>query len=248
MKRFALLSAAALLALAGCASEPPQPSAQVQSYYEQNKALVTPQAPAPAVKIDPALLQPGTTSVIFGDSWTRGTGADVLERGYAYLAGEALGWNNRVMGVGGTGYLNPGPENQGTFEQRIAELPEDPFARIVIMQGSVNDTTQDLAQLEPAAARTVDAMKAKFPAAQLIILGPASNTSQPGKELIAVDGTLRKVAEAKGLPFISPVGDRWIGPGNFAQVIDRAKASHPSTAGHQYLADRTVEALRALAS
>lgn len=245
-----MLSTAALLgslALTGCSAEPPDAPPQVQAYYDEYRTA-TPPAPGAdvPVKIDAALLAAGTKTVIFGDSWTRGTGADVLEHGYAYLTGQTLGWDNRVMGVGGTGYVNPGPDNAGTFGQRIAALPEDRFARLVIMQGSINDTTQDVAQVEPAALAAVDAMRAKFPSAQVVILGPAPNTTLPTGELVSVDRSLRKVATAKGLPYISPVGERWIGPGNFATVIDRKQASHPSTAGHQYLAGKTVAALKAL--
>lgn len=242
----AATTTAGALILTGCSSTPPQPTTQVQAYYEQNKSI-TPLPTTAPIKIDAALLSAGTKTVIFGDSWTKGTGAARPELGYAHLTGASLGWSNTVLGAGGTGYMNPGTGGVGPFAQRLGGMPVNAEARLVIMQGSVNDQSQDLPNFAPAVEKALNAAKAKFPNAQLVVLGPAPATLPVAPNLRQIDGKLRQTAEARGIPYISPVQDFWVTESNFSEVIDRAQLNHPSTAGHAYLAEQTVKALKDLA-
>lgn len=258
LRRYRLMTvaafSAALLASSGCAPAQPPVSDKVASYYATLQAskptLTAPAAPRPVetVKIPAALLTAGTRTVIFGDSWTQGAAAARPELGYAHLTAQKFGWDNQVLGGSGTGYLNPGSTNIGTFSQRIAKLPEDTSVQLVIMQGSVNDQYRDLKALPGAATQTIQALKAKFPRAHIVVLGPAPNVVPADPTLLRIDNDLQSVTTAAKVTYVSPVIESWITPSNFRTYIDVAAASHPNNVGHAFLAGRVVAALKALAT
>lgn len=196
---------------------------------------------APAEEVDPLDAPAGSRAVFFGDSWTAGYAAEPSEQGYAYLAGEALGWDSTVLGVPGTGYLNAGPAGEGTYLDRVDALPVDEAVDVVVIQGSVNDEWVDQRSLYAAIETTLTAVREKFPSADVVVLGPSPATQTATNRLWSVNNDLASAAQHLGLHFVS--GMDWITPENWASVIDAEAANHPSTEGHAYLADRVVEAV-----
>lgn len=188
----------------------------------------------------------GAKALFFGDSWTTGYGATPVTRGYAYLTGQALSWDYRVDGVNGTGYLRAGSDRTRTYLGRISALAPDRGMQVVVLQGGLNDQSQGLGQLPEAASAAVDLLRAKYPEAVIVMLGPGAASLPADASLRAVDSILQLVAQRKGLSYISPLSAAWITPDNYSWVIDVAAARHPSTSGHAYLARRTAAALRAL--
>lgn len=220
----------------------PAPPASTATPKAASSATQT--LPAPA----PLKLEPGTKAVFFGDSWTAGYASEPSTRGFAYRTGDALRLDYEVDANGsGTGYLNPGPENNGTYATRLGKRPTDPSVNLMVLQGGLNDQGQELSRFVDEARRTIELAEAKFPKAQIVIMGPISPTPRAGDDLMTIDAALRGLSEAKSLHYISGHRNRWITDANFAQVIDVEKASHPSTAGHVYLADKVADALRRLA-
>lgn len=187
---------------------------------------------------------PGTQTLVFGDSWTTGWAAP-SHRGYAYLLGESMRWRTTVDGVAGTGYLNPGPKNEGTFEQRIDALPTSKPG-LIIMQGGLNDAWQDRSNLESVAASTMHRMLDTHPGAALVVIGPAPSKLPVGVRLKDVDTKLKAAAADVGVHYISPIAEHWITTKNYAELIDTKAADHPSTAGHVYLARRVEADIKAL--
>ncbi|OAN35045.1 hypothetical protein A4X17_11215 [Plantibacter sp. H53] len=196
---------------------------------------------------DPALppinAPAGASVIIFGDSWTAGYAATPSSEGYAYLTGADMGWETSVRGVSGTGYLNAGPNAEGTYAQRIAELP-DAEPSLFIMQGGINDAFQDQSTLGEAIDATLAAVRSKYPTTQIVLLGPAPSALPVEANLSSVDNDLRGAARSAGIHYVSPIAENWITAENYQSVIDETAAGHPSTAGHRYLADKTIEALR----
>jgi lysophospholipase L1-like esterase len=241
LKRFALLFVATL-ALAGCAGEPPAPSERVQAYWDNHKTA-DPFARPSAAPVAPLTFEPGTKTVIFGDSWTTGLFMQPESKGYAYLTGAALDLDIEVLGGNGTGYLNAGPNNQGSYGQRLQALPTSD-ARLLVMQGSVNDFGRNSADLGPAFDETIQIAREKFPAAQIVVIGPSTAQwpAQPG--IVTNDNILSERSGQAGIAYVSPYMEKWINAENFASVIDPA-TGHPSEAGHAYLASKVTEALKA---
>jgi lysophospholipase L1-like esterase len=198
--------------------------------------------------IDQVALVPGSgaKALFFGDSLTAGFAASPPTRGYAHLTGQALGWDYKVNGISGTGYVNPGISKQGTYVDRITALPADEGMRVVVIQGGLNDAYRSLDKFPAAAAAAVDLLKGKYPAATVVILGPTPASLAVDPPLSEIDAMLRTVAAQKGLTYISPVTETWVTAANYASVSDVTATSRPDTKGHLYLAERTTAALRAL--
>jgi lysophospholipase L1-like esterase len=197
-----------------------------------------------------AALQPsGTASdapveepvvTFIGDSWTEGIGATAL-RGYADLAAEQLGWDHYVLGVGGSGYEQPG--RGSTFDERIDRaVATDPD--VIVVQGSINDRRASPDDLEQATLRTLGHLRSGAEADTAVLVLGASYT--PGLERTVIDGlndTIAAAAERVGLRFIDPAAANWNDPGVPGIWADDA---HPNDVGHQVLADRLAPVLVSL--
>ncbi len=186
------------------------------------------------------------TVLIFGDSWTYGSAATVPELGYAYVVAGIAGWTTIVDGVRGSGYLKPGIDGPD-FGTRIRSLDPALAPDLVIIQGSINDRRLYPAGYADAVSSAWDALSARFPAAKIVVLGPAPQVLPVEKATAAIDRDLADFAAARGWWYISPVEDEWITPENYAATIDTGIGRrHPTTEGHHYLAERLAEAVAAL--
>lgn len=243
MKRRALLVFAMSAALlAGCAAEPPPVSDKVQKYYDEHKTAA-PVATQQAV--DKVPTAPGTVTAVFGDSWTAGYSAAPSSNGYAYKLADAMGWQNTVEGVSGTGFVNVGPNKEGAYAARLASMKPRPDVELLVIQGGLNDASQRSDAFRQAVLDALSAAAQAFPAAKIVILGPSSPTVPVGPGLSFVNSTLYEVAQTKKLNYISPINDGWIDASNVAKIID-PKTGHPNTAGHAYLAEKAAAAMRAI--
>ncbi len=233
------------LLLTGCATSPdrprPRPTVSITSITDAPRATY----PAP-----PRITLPTSGRLmVFGDSWTFGLKADPVTDGFAYLTAHNLGLQPEIEGVGGTGYLNPGPDNEGTFSQRLAGLPAD-LAKpsLIIIQGGTNDVGHTTAEVEAAAARCYAQFQARFAGVPIVVVGtgtpdPRLNVFEP------IDQGTREAAAAAGLNYISPLAEGWFTIANSARTItDPTDAPHPSNAGHRLFADRLLQDLNAISN
>lgn len=213
-------------------------------------------APPRAVGADPAaaLAAPEPLALpqhprllVFGDSWTYGSAATVPTDGYAYVLGRSLGWETVVDGVRGSGYLKPGIDG-GAFGERIAAFDPALDPDLVIVQGSINDRRLPATGYRDAVTSAWDALAARFPDAQVVVLGPAPQVLPVEKATARIDADLGELAAARGWWYISPLRENWITPDDYAALIDTSEIGrdHPSTAGHAYLAERVADAIAAL--
>jgi lysophospholipase L1-like esterase len=212
--------------------------------------VTAPVARAEAVAAAPAplTLPENPTVLVFGDSWTYGSAATDPTLGYAYVIGRTLGWNTIVDGVRGSGYLKPGLDG-GTFGERIAQLDPTLDPDLVIVEGSINDRRLFPTGYRQAVASAWDALAALYPDARIVILGPAPQVLPVEKPTAAIDADLAAMAATRGWWYISPLGEDWITPSNYASVIDSSDFGRdpPSPEGHAYLAQRLAEDLHRLA-
>lgn len=231
---------AAVVSSAGCAVQSPPPvSEKIQKAYETG---LTPTL-RPTAKAVPIKFSMGTKTLVFGDSWTSGLYMDPETQGFTYRATDTLGLDAEILGGNGTGYLNAGINKLGAYGERMKKLPVSD-AKLLIIQGSVNDLGRDITDLGPAFDATIAIAKTKFPKAQIVILGPSTAQWPAQAGLYRVDDVLGERAANAGLAYISPYGESWINGDNFAAMID-PKTGHPSEAGHAYLASKLVAAMKA---
>lgn len=202
-----------------------------------------------AAAVDPSPLElPAAPRVlIFGDSWTYGSAASAPTLGYAYVVAELTDWTTVVDGIRGSGYLRPGLDGPD-FGARIAALDPAVDPDLIIVQGSINDRREPAAGYRAAVDAAWDALAAKYPRAQIVILGPAPQVLPVEAATARIDRDLRAAASDRGWWYLSPIEDDWITPANYTTVIDAGIGrDHPTTAGHRYLAERLAEAVRAIA-
>ena len=212
------------------------------------EAVVAAGSGAVAVATTPELLDlpEHPTVLIFGDSWTYGSAASDPTLGYAYVVAGMTGWTTIVDGVRGSGYLKPGLDGPD-FGTRIAALDPQLQPDLVIVQGSINDRREPAAGYRAAVDAAWDALAATYPHAQIVILGPAPQVIPVEAATARIDRDLAGAAAARGWWYLSPLGEHWITPANYADVIDTGLGrDHPSTAGHRYLAERLAAAVEAI--
>lgn len=199
---------------------------------------------APAA-IEPLTLPESPRILVFGDSWTYGSAA-VPELGYAYLLADLLDGQTIVDGVRGSGYLVPGLDG-GTFGERIADLNPDLDPDLILIEGSINDRKVPAAGYADAVTAAWDALTAAYPAVRIVVLGPAPQVLPVETATARIDRELATLAAERGWTYLSPLAEDWITPANFDEVIDTGiERSHPSAAGHAYLAERVAADLERL--
>jgi hypothetical protein len=128
---------------------------------------------------------------------------------------------------------------------RAAAIPKGTEADIVVVEGGLNDTGGDLTELKPAVHRTIVALRARFPHAPVVVLGPAPRSLPVPAVLKQVDLLIRDACRNADVPYISPIEREWITGLNFRDIIDPG-TKHPTTAGHAYLGGRLAVALQDL--
>jgi len=189
--------------------------------------------------------RPGEKVVFFGDSWTQGYSASPETSGYAYRVGQRLGVVAEVKSGRGSGYVNLGADNAGTYKDRLLPLPVDPDVRLLILQGSVNDLRY-WKQARPAAVEAMTLAREKFPSAQIVVLAPAPAKAEDIDAVRTLSEQITSAASSLGLYVINPAARGWIDGSNIDTIIDPV-TRHPSTQGHAFLADKLLEALQELA-
>jgi len=191
----------------------------------------------------PLVLPEHPDVLVFGDSWTYGSAASEVTRGYAYVLAELLDGRTVVDGVRGSGYLTPGIDGP-SFGERIAALDPALDPDLVILQGSINDRAQGAEGYREAVTAAWDALAATYPEAAIVVLGPAPHILPVEAGTARIDQDLAALAGARGWWYISPVQEEWITEQNYLAVIDvEVGKRHPSTDGHRYLAERVAAAL-----
>ncbi|WP_285319355.1 SGNH/GDSL hydrolase family protein [Pseudarthrobacter sp. lyk4-40-TYG-27] len=244
MKLGGFLALSAALVLTGCSSTPPPVSEQVQKAYDAGKTL-PPSTPAPTLPpLVPLSIKAGDKAIFLGDSWTFGQHIPDFKQGFAYLTIDKMDLDGQVLGFPGSGFLNPNKRTEGDYRQRIAALPADPALKLMVIQGGTNDRDQSHFDLTQAVVDTVKAAKDKFPAVQVVLMGPMSPGYPKDPRITIVDRAISNGAEISGVQFVDPDAEQWISDINKDANMDPA-TGHPTVAGHVLIANKLKDALMA---
>lgn len=188
-------------------------------------------------------LPAGPRGIVFGDSFTSGTGADHQADGYVRVMGDTLGLRDLwASGLGSTGYIATAGGTKYTIGERVlADLARAEAVRpvdLIFVAAGINDFGQG--DVTTAAASVLDALRATSPKALILVLG-AWNTAAPSAgsaDWQAVATQLQAVVAGRpGVAFIDTE----------AVAFTKSDATHPDTAGHAaigaWLADAVTTAL-----
>jgi lysophospholipase L1-like esterase len=220
----------ALLAAAGCGAA----------------AHSSPGAAPAAPSLRPAQTVARAPVVMFlGDSYTAGGTENSQFLTYATDTAKLLGWQVIVGGRGGTGFVTPGRVREPFPVLYVRQLAWRPAPDMVIVSGGHNDQRQSPARVGIAARKLLTDMRGRWPGTHIVLMGPMWGTGNPSTGVLQIRDALATVARALNIPFIDPLREQWItgderyGTGNAANYILRDR-THPTIAGHQYLAGRLV--------
>jgi len=202
---------------------------------------------AASAPLTPLVIDDDASVLVFGDSWVYGSAATVPTLGFAYRLADELGVETVVDGVRGSGYLKPGIDGPA-YGERIAALDPALDPDVIIVEGSINDRHAYPTGYRDAVTSAWDALQARFPDAEIVILGPAPQVLPVEQPTRAIDEELSELASARGWWYISPIAENWITEANYLDVIDTSEVgnNHPSNAGHAYLAGRLADDLERL--
>ncbi|HZB30563.1 MAG TPA: SGNH/GDSL hydrolase family protein [Streptosporangiaceae bacterium] len=189
--------------------------------------------------------------MFLGDSYTTGGLKIPPESAYAAATARELGWQVIIGGLGGTGFVAAGATHEPfavLFERQLAWRPSPDM---VIVSGGHNDRTYAPATVAAAAEGLLAKIRQLWPDSRLVLIGPMWGSGAPDASVLEIRDALKVAARAVKVPFIDPLGGKWITgdrggqAGNAERYIMR-DGVHPNDDGHRYLASRLVAELRRL--
>ncbi len=113
---------------------------------------------------------------------------------------------------------------------------------MLIVSGGHNDWRYPAPQVAAAAHLLIERARQRWPGTHIVLIGPLRGTGLRCRA-VAVRDALKGLAQQLGVPFVDPIGEKWItgdlltGTGNAARLIKKDR-THPNPAGHRYVATR----------
>lgn len=179
-------------------------------------------------------------------AWVIGDSQAAADASWVARAPAQLGYEVTLSARGGIGFVAAPPAAGATPEHPsirdalaagLWQPPADP--ELIIVQSGGNDQTFPLDQVRAGAEASLDQLRAAFPEATLVVVGPLVQVEAWAPQRRDVSATLAEVAAARGIAFIDTTG--WVAASGLAPFLvdDR----HFSPAGHDALTGIFVRAL-----
>lgn len=147
-----------------------------------------------------------------------------------------------IGAVGASGYVAPGHQKAGTFNDQVIKVAGY-NERLIVLFGSRNDAQVPAEQLTPAVQHTLNEAKQLVPHGKLLVISPVWPNSTPSLDILRTRDVLKAEAAAAGAAFVDTIADHWfwdrpdlIGPDGV----------HPTDAGHVYMAERIAPVMAQL--
>ncbi|MGI3783895.1 MAG: SGNH/GDSL hydrolase family protein [Janthinobacterium lividum] len=182
--------------------------------------------------------------LIMGDSYTEGWGADPESRGFSYQIAQPLGWRLTRDGIGSTGFVDAGLQDQGNYPTRLSRHPRDAYD-LVILQGGTNDEKLSTAEISAGLDRSVEVVRERYPSAQLVVMGPVAPYGTPSADRAKLNLALVDYTHARSIPYINAVAEHWFQIGEWRTLVDERKG-HPNNDGYVRVAEHVVQDMRDL--
>jgi len=214
---------AAALALGGCGVGTPRPA------RTPTAPATTTAAPRPAV-------------YFLGDSYTVGVNETPTSRTYASVLARWQGWRTAIAGYPFAGFVHRDKHDRDYADLFRRKLAAHPAPRMLVIAGAHNDRRESARRIRLKASLLLAGVHRYWPRTRLVVVGPMWG-GDPTPGALRVRGAVRSAAHAHRVPFIDPLGERWItgdpekGTGNAARYV-LPDHTHPTTAGHRHMARR----------
>jgi lysophospholipase L1-like esterase len=193
--------------------------------------------------------------IVLGDSFTEDPTSQSFPSRLMQLFRNLDVWGS---GVGGTGYVSSGVPGGGrtNFQGRVVADVVANHPDYVLVAGGINDTGTPSNQVFAAAAELFATLKTNLPAAKIMVVGPWWPRQADPVGDANVFATMYAISNACATvgvtQFIDNLSDSWItgvynqpGSGNAVNYTG-SDGTHPTPAGHWYLAYRLANAIDSL--
>lgn len=188
----------------------------------------------------PVVVDDSSPSALFvGDSFVAGSGAASQEEAASCLAAKAMGWVCNVDAQAATGFLADGHAVDPGYGRLIDRLPAAKaryLADIIVIDAGRNDARFPNDELKQAISTYLEALRAAWPDAELVVIEPYYMNAQASPLRLPVLKHLRAETDRLGGHVIDPQTEGWILPGGQRRHLDAID--------HRYIAQRLVAALR----
>lgn len=172
-------------------------------------APTVPPTPTPTSTPPPSRGRSGTeppVALFVGDSYTVGERASSAANRWSTLVARELGWTERNVADGGTGFVSRYPDKDRlSYEEQLRSVTVPAQVDVVVIAGGQNDF--DELRAEPTAvfdavAEAYALAVQRFPDARIIAVGP-STPWEVGLEARALDSAVRAAAQRYGATYVS---------------------------------------------
>jgi lysophospholipase L1-like esterase len=176
-------------------------------------------------------------ALFVGDSYTVGQGASSPAKRWSTIVARELGWTERNVADGGTGFVRRYPERDLLSYREQLRSVGPVGVDVVVIAGGQNDfgelRTRPAYAFE-AVADTYALAAQRFPDARIIAVGPSTPWAI-GLEARALDSAVRAAAERQGATYVSlidpdVVRDRYV----------HEDGVHVTDAGYAAIASRVI--------
>ena len=190
------------------------------------------------------------TAVFFGDSIVAGANTTSSDKTFTAVASAELGWQQSPFGYPGSGFTTPGSYQGGKTYLQRAEGLHGYTSNVIVVEGGLNDSAADAQTLRAAIEVFLGRVRELVPSATVVLMGPWSPTDKTITSSVRTDQTMKALAKEQGLPYVSPISERWITgtyptSGN-AKVFISSDGFYPNDAGHAYFGHRLAQDLKRL--
>ncbi|MFJ6159175.1 SGNH/GDSL hydrolase family protein [Pseudarthrobacter sp. NPDC092184] len=209
----------------------------------ESPRVVTPtSSPLPTSAVKLSAVPSGARVLFLGDSYAAGVGAaNAQVEAFPAVLAAGQGWSADVEAVPGTGYTNDNGQPGSAYSDRVKQVPGGDYD-LVVIQGGQNDRRADADALNTAVKNVVSEAKQKWPAAQIVVLGPSA--PQPLGAGLTEATSVIEAAVGDSAVFINPARLAWFTEANSAGLA-APDGAHLNAAGHAYLAEKIAEAINA---
>ena len=218
-----LCASAAACGSPSASSQPEAPEVQAKQGTKSDKA-------------DPPL-----RVAFLGDSYVTGQGAkDQARTRWTARVSATAGWNEVNLGLGGTGYTTPGPEEKDTtYVQRVDSVREaDPD--VVVVSGGRNDLEASPEKIRSAATELFKALDQIEGSPAVVVVAPLWDASKPPDALAKATRAIEDAARKFGFPFVAipeqPLAER--------PELVAGDGLHPNADGYRVIADYLAPRLK----